>query len=89
MRLFHFVNKKYAFDTFNRIKHDDDCVKMAVAWAVSIYYRDLPEICLPYLETNKLDDWTHNKSIQTITDSLAIDDQTKNEIRSMKRKVVK
>ena len=92
MLLFHFIDEKYAkhaFTAFNRIKHDDYYVKMAVAWAVSIYYRDLPEISLPYLKNNKLDDWTHNKAIQKITESLAVDDETKNTIRSMKRKVVK
>jgi 3-methyladenine DNA glycosylase AlkD len=92
MLLFHFVDRKYAkhaFAAFNRIKHDNYYVKMAVAWAVSIYYRDLPEISLPYLKNNKLDDWTHNKAIQKITESLAVDDETKNAIRSMKRKAVK
>jgi 3-methyladenine DNA glycosylase AlkD len=92
MLLFHFVDRKYAkhaFVAFNRIKHDDYYVKMAVAWAVSIYYRDLPEISLPYLKNNKLDDWTHNKAIQKITESLAVDDETKNAIREMKRKAVK
>ena len=92
MLLFHFVDEKYvkhAFSAFNRIKHNDYYVKMAVAWAVSIYYRDLPEISLPYLKNNKLDDWTHNKAIQKISESLAIDDETKNTIRSMKRKVAK
>jgi 3-methyladenine DNA glycosylase AlkD len=92
MLLFHFIDEKYAkhaFTAFNRIKHDDYYVKMAVAWAVSIYYRDLPEISLPYLKNNKLDDWTHNKAIQKISESLAVDNETKNTIRSMKRKVVK
>jgi len=92
MLLFHFVDEKHAkhaFTAFNRIKHDDYYVKMAVAWAVSIYYRDLPEISLPYLKNNKLDDWTHNKAIQKISESLAIDDEAKNIIRKMKRKIVK
>jgi 3-methyladenine DNA glycosylase AlkD len=92
MLLFYFVDKKYAkraFTAFNRIKHDDYYAKMAVAWAVSIYYRDLPEISLPYLENNKLDDWIHNKAIQKITESLAVDDETKNVIRSMKRKTAR
>ena len=89
MLLFHFVDEKYAkraFVVFNRIKHDDYYVKMAVAWAVSIYYRDLPETSMPYLKSNKLDDWTHNKAIQKITESLAISDEAKKIVRSLKRK---
>jgi len=91
-KIFHFVDERYAkhaFTAFNRIKHDDYYVKMAVAWAVSIYFRDLPEISLPYLKNNNLDDWTHNKAIQKISESLAIDDETKNAIRKKKRKAVK
>ncbi|GHT65176.1 hypothetical protein AGMMS50239_24350 [Bacteroidia bacterium] len=88
MLLFHFVDKKYAkraFSAFDHIKHDDYYVKMAVAWAISIYYRDLPEITLPYLQNNKLNDWTHNKAIQKITESLTITDETKEIIRLVKR----
>lgn len=59
---------------------------MAVAWAVSIYYRDLPEMSIYYLKNNKLDDWTHNKAVQKITESLAVGDEAKRMIRSMKRK---
>jgi 3-methyladenine DNA glycosylase AlkD len=89
MLLFHFVNEKYtkrAFSAFNRIKHDNYYVKMAVAWAVSVYFRDLPEASLHYLKNNKLDDWTHNKAIQKITELSAVGDEAKNVIRSMKRK---
>lgn len=89
MLLSYFVDKEYterAFSAFDRIKHSEYYVKMAVAWAVSIYYRDLPETSIAYLKSNKLDDWTHNKALQKITESLRIDDQTKSMIRSLKRK---
>lgn len=89
MLLFHFIDAKYAkraFAALNRINQDDYYAKMAMAWAVSIYYRDLSKITLPYLQNNKLDDWTHNKSIQKITESLTVTDEAKKIIRSMKRK---
>ena len=41
MLLFHFVNDEYlqkVFTLFNQIKNDDYYVKMAVAWAISIYF---------------------------------------------------
>lgn len=88
MLLFHFVEEKYverAFNAFDRIKHEDYYVKMAVAWAVSIYYRNLPEFGVFYLKNNKLDDWTFNKALQKITESLAVENIAKAEIRSMKR----
>ncbi len=92
MLLFHFVDEKYTkhvFRAFDKIRHDDYYVKMAVAWAVSIYYRDLPDASMPYLKDNNLDDWTHNKAIQKITESLAIDKETKDIIRTIKRGKIK
>ena len=90
MLLFHFVDNEYAqkaFTLFNQIKNDDYYVKMAVAWAISIYFRQLPTLTMPYLQKNQLDDWTYNKALQKITESLKVDCNTKNIIRSMKRKI--
>ncbi len=92
MLLFHFVHNEYAqkaFTLFNQIKNDDYYVKMAVAWAISIYFRQLPTLTMPYLKKNQLDDWTYNKALQKITESLKVDCNTKNIIRSMKRKIKK
>ena len=92
MLLFHFVDNEYAqkaFTLFNQIKNDDYYVKMAVAWAISIYFRELPTLTMSYLQKNQLDDWTYNKALQKITESLKVDCNTKNIIRSMKRKIKK
>lgn len=45
---------------------------MAVAWAVSICYIHFPEKTQKLLKENSLDDWTHNKTIQKIRESLRI-----------------
>lgn len=68
-----------------QMKHEDYYVKMAVAWAVSIFYVKMPEEVLPFLEENSLDDFTHNKALQKITESLRVDVETKIMIRSLKR----
>lgn len=91
MLLFHFVDDSYidlALPIFDNVKHDDYYVKMAVAWAISIYYREFPDKSMVYLLNNKLNDWTYNKALQKITESLTIDAETKEVIRSMKRKRV-
>ena len=75
MLLFHFVDEEY--------------VKMAVAWAISIYFRELPRLTMAYLLNNQLDDWTYNKALQKITESLKVDCNTKTIIRAMKRKTDK
>lgn len=75
-----------AFAHFDHIKQDGYYVKMAVAWAVSIYYIEYPDITIDYLKNNQLDDFTYNKALQKITESLRIEKDTKVLIRSMKRK---
>ncbi|MCY6959907.1 DNA alkylation repair protein [Clostridium brassicae] len=67
-------------------KHEGYYVKMAVAWAISICYVKFPEKTMKYLKNNTLDDFTYNKALQKIIESLRVDKQTKMLIRSMKRK---
>lgn len=87
--LLHYLESEYArkaFAHFDQIKHEGYYVKMAVAWVLSMYYVYLPEMTLEYLKKNDLDDFTYNKALQKITESLRIDQATKEMIRSMKRK---
>lgn len=68
------------------IRHEDYYVKMAVAWAISIYYIKLPKETMGFLKQNHLDDFTYNKALQKITESLKVPKEEKQLIRSMKRK---
>ena len=70
----------------DRAKNEGYYVKMAVAWAVSVCYVKFPEKTMEYLKNNTLDDFTYNKALQKITESLKIDKDTKELIRSMKRR---
>lgn len=83
----HYIDKALA--ALDRIKHEAYYVKMAVAWAISIAYVKQPDITMRYLQNNTLDDFTYNKALQKITESLRVDAETKQLIRSMKRKVAK
>lgn len=88
MLLCYYVNEEYveaALQALDQIKNKGYYSKMAVAWAVSIFYVKLPEAVLPYLKDNRLDDWTHNKALQKICESLRTDKETKAMIRSLKR----
>lgn len=88
MLLWYYVEPQYveeAFAAFDKIKHEDYYVKMAVAWAVSIYYTRMPEETMKYLEENRLDDWTYNKALQKIMESRTVDEDTKKKMREMKR----
>ena len=89
MLLNYYILPEYApsaFAHFDRIVHEGYYVKMAVAWAISIYFIKLPELALSYLRDNQLDDFTYNKALQKITESYRVEQDTKEMIRGMKRK---
>ncbi|MBT9778764.1 DNA alkylation repair protein [Clostridium sp. MCC353] len=88
MLIYHYMEEEYAdraFEWFDRISHSGYYVRMAKAWAVSIYYVNFPEKTMAYLNNNCLDDWTYNKALQKIRESLCVDRETKDKIRLMKR----
>lgn len=89
MALFFFLDDGHidrVLALLDAVRHDDYYVKMAVAWALSMAYVAQPARVMPYLQNNTLDDWTYNKSLQKIIESRQVDDQTRDLMRSMKRK---
>ena len=60
-------------------------VNMAQAWAISICYREFPEATLPVLKKNTLNDFTHNKAIQKITESLKVSGEKKELVKTLRR----
>lgn len=88
MALDHFLDEAHIDDVLallDGITHDDYYVKMAVAWAVSMAYVAHPGRVLPYLQSNQLDDWTHNKSLQKIIESRQVNDEVRRQMRVLKR----
>ncbi len=87
--LLYYLQPEYAslaFAHFDQIKHEGYYVKMAVAWVLSMYYVQLPELTMEYLKYNALDKFTYNKTLQKIVESLKVDPETKLRIKAMKRK---
>ncbi|RDU22884.1 DNA alkylation repair protein [Anaerosacchariphilus polymeriproducens] len=83
-----FITEEYilnSFSLFDRVKHQGYYVKMAVAWAVSTSFVKFPDLTKLYLQNNNLDDFTYNKSLQKILESLSVSKETKEWIRKMKR----
>ncbi len=88
MILSYFVQEEYLnkiFKIFNRINHNGYYVKMAVAWAVSVAFVKYQDKTFEFLKQNNLDDWTYNKSLQKIRESLRVAPETKEIIKNMKR----
>ncbi|MGD9886878.1 MAG: DNA alkylation repair protein [Bacilli bacterium] len=59
--------------------------KMAVAWAFATIFAKYPEKGQIYLEQNRLDSWTHNKTIQKAIESFRVNDDLKVKLRSLRR----
>ena len=88
MLLDYYINDEYIdslFPLFDRITHQGYYVKMALAWAISMCYVRFPAQTTLYLQNNRLDDFTYNKSLQKITESHSVSAESKKIIRSMKR----
>lgn len=89
MLLSFFIEDQYIDQVLLRLdaaKHEGYYVKMAVAWVISICFVKYPEKTMLYLQHNTLDDFTYNKALQKIIESLRVDKDTKLLIKSMKRK---
>ncbi len=88
MLLSHFTDEIYAeraLKQLDQIRHEGYYAKMAAAWAISVFYVKFPAQVTGYLKESSLDDWTYNKALQKITESLRVDKETKKQIRAMKR----
>jgi len=84
----HFVSDEYIDSVLEKIETAElpgYYAKMAAAWAVSICYVKYPEKTEDWLKGASLDDWTFNKSIQKIKESLRVSDAEKKRLEGMKR----
>lgn len=89
MMLAHYINDPYidqVISSLDKVHHEGYYVKMGVAWAISVCYVKYPEKTMSYLKSCSLDDFTYNKSLQKIVESYRVDQESKEIIRSMKRK---
>jgi len=73
-------------ENFARRKIDVRCVNVGAAWLLTETFIKFPDATWRYLKDNSLDDFTFNQALQKICDSLRVDDETKEEIRSMRRR---
>ncbi len=89
MTLNHFCLPEYeekALPLIDQMNLEGYYVKMAAAWTISFFYLKNPDLTLPYLQSNHLDDWTYNKALQKITESYRVSGKDKEFILTLKRK---
>lgn len=92
MAIFYFAEEKYSRDFFERLDHirtDDYYVKMAIAWAISVYYVKVPEAAKRYLNDHRLDMWTYRKALTKIIESNRVSDRDKEWIREFRKQIKK
>lgn len=87
--LFSYINPDYLaviFDRTERLKDREEYyVKMAIAWLLAECFIKYPEETLSYLKVSKLPKWTFNKTISKICDSLRVEEDVKNYLRTIRR----
>ncbi|MBQ7029955.1 MAG: DNA alkylation repair protein [Thermoguttaceae bacterium] len=87
----HFLEKSCldaVFERANKIaarRLGEYYVDMSLAWLVAEAFIRFPDATLKFLERNDFDDFTFNKSLQKIVESRRVDEETKAEIRRLKR----
>lgn len=84
----------YLDDTFDAqylkivasVKSEEYYVNMMIAWYFATALSKQYDATLPYLQTNQLSVWTHNKTIQKAIESYRITDAQKVYLKGLKRK---
>lgn len=68
-----------------QVQSQEYYVKMMAAWYFATALAKQYEVILPYIEENRLEMWTHNKTIQKAVESNRITPQQKAYLKTLKR----
>ena len=89
MLLEHFLDEDFKtsyLTKVSKIRSDEYYVNMMIAWYFATALAKQYEAALPFIEKQKLDKWTHNKSIQKAVESYRITPEQKEYLKTLKRK---
>lgn len=89
MLMEHFLNEDFCGDYPDMvagIRSEEYYVNMMIAWYFATALAKQYDAVLPYLEEERLDIWTHNKTIQKAVESYRITPEQKEYLRHLKRK---
>jgi len=87
MLMTHFLEDKFDIsipERISQIRSEEYYIKMAVAWYFATALSKRYDEILPFIKCNKLDPWTHNKTIQKSLESYRITPEQKKELGMMK-----
>lgn len=89
MLMQHFLDDEFDPAYMNRvadIRSDEYYINMMIAWYFATALAKQYDAALGVLLEGRLDTWTHNKAIQKAIESRRISDETKDYLRTIKRK---
>lgn len=89
MLMEHFLDEDFKttyLTKVSKIRSDEYYVNMMIAWYFATALAKQYDATLPYIEKQKLDIWTHNKSIQKAVESYRITPEQKDYLKTLKRK---
>lgn len=73
-------------DWVSSVRSEEYYVNMMIAWYFATALAKQYDAALPYLEEQRLDQWTHNKTIQKAIESYRISPEQKEHLRGLRRK---
>mgnify|MGYP000878218068 FL=1 len=89
MLMEHFLNEDFKTEypeMVAAVRSEEYYINMMTAWYFATALAKQYESILPFIEGNKLDTWTHNKSIQKAIESNRISAEQKNYLKGLKIK---
>ena len=88
MLMTHFLDEDFKLEYLEipaNVQLEDYYAKMMVAWFFATALAKQWDAAIPYLKENRLEAWTHNKTIQKARESYRITDEQKAYLKTIKR----
>ena len=87
MLMYHYLDEDFNpvyLEMVSKIKSKEYYVKMMIAWYFATALAKQYESTISYIEENRLDTWTHNKTIQKAIESYRISEEQKEYLRKLR-----
>ena len=81
--------KEEHLEIVSKVSSEEYYVNMMIAWYFATALAKQQKYAIKFIENKKLDDWTHNKSIQKAIESRRITEEDKAYLKSLKVKIVR
>lgn len=89
MLMCHFLDEAFQpayLDWVASLRSEEYYVNMMIAWYFATALAKQYEAAIPYIEGQRLDRWTHNKSIQKAVESFRVSEERKAYLKTLRRK---